>query len=291
MVDRNSDCCSPRKTCAEHDPSGRDLQLILWYAEHVGAGLAQQEEKSIMGYEPRAALLARTADLHDQAAARINNSTRVALTNGNEAQALELQERARRAQHRGRQARQRAHAPALRAQNQKADYPPALSPPRERCLVPVLGQYYDIQGATWSVGAAVREPPTEPRTSPAAASSWADCATRWPTSRQVPCSPRTSSAVLRDDGEHRHSGSKPRGTAGCRGCGTADRTSVFTESASVLCFVFITLGLTGLKTRSRWATLRPGIKEPIMGCTVLVGEDEPMLRLIVAGAASSEISG
>ncbi len=112
-----------------HYPSGRDLQLILWYAEYVGAALARQEETSITGYEVSAALLARTADLHDQAAARINNSTWVALTNGNEAQALEIQERARRAQHRARQARQRAHALALRAQNQKAEYPPALSPP------------------------------------------------------------------------------------------------------------------------------------------------------------------
>jgi GAF domain-containing protein len=91
-------------------PSRRDLLLMQWYAEHVGAALAQQPSATCL-FEAAAALHEHTADLHDDAAARMKGSALALLVAGNGARAHAVQERARRAHERARQARARAQAP------------------------------------------------------------------------------------------------------------------------------------------------------------------------------------
>lgn len=104
-----------------HKPSDGDLQLVQWYAEHVGIALARQRNGGSATYEATGGLHAQTADLHDAAAACLNGSARVLLGDGNEARALKSQERARRARERARQERERVRAVAARAQRQRRE--------------------------------------------------------------------------------------------------------------------------------------------------------------------------
>lgn len=103
-----------------HRPGSRDLQLIQWYAERVGAALGNRPDHATAVHEATAALQAKTADLHGGAAARINHSAWAMLTNGNRPKALEARERARRAVERARQERERAQALARRARTERA---------------------------------------------------------------------------------------------------------------------------------------------------------------------------
>jgi GAF domain-containing protein len=100
-----------------HRPSERDLELVSWYAEHVGAALAQVTNEPTSIHETTAMVHAQTADLHHAAAARLNARARSLIRAGYEARALTKREWAREALDRARQERERAQALAERAQN------------------------------------------------------------------------------------------------------------------------------------------------------------------------------
>ncbi len=83
-----------------HRPGSRDLQLMQWYAEHVGAALARR---------------------HDR---RINHAARAMLASGHRPTAPELREWARHAVERAQQERERARALAARARDQSVRHRP-----------------------------------------------------------------------------------------------------------------------------------------------------------------------
>jgi hypothetical protein len=113
-----------------HCPPIRDLQLVQWYAEHVAAALADQQNPPTTLREAAAALHARTASLHDDAAARITGTAQPLLTNGDQRKALAAQDRALRAIERAKQERQRARALTARASRPAAAPVAGPHPPR-----------------------------------------------------------------------------------------------------------------------------------------------------------------
>lgn len=89
-------------------PCGRDLGLMQWYAEEVGAALALQQKTPTTLNDASARLHAQTAELQDSTAPRMHEHARLLLANGNKAKAAARQESARAAENRARQERERA---------------------------------------------------------------------------------------------------------------------------------------------------------------------------------------
>jgi GAF domain-containing protein len=100
-----------------HRPSTRELHLMDWFAEYIAAALAQRQNHRTTLFEVNAALQAKTAALHDSAAARINDSALALLANGKETKANAIQDWAGLAVERARRERDRAQALTARVQN------------------------------------------------------------------------------------------------------------------------------------------------------------------------------
>jgi GAF domain-containing protein len=105
-----------------HQPGRRDLRLMQWYAERVAATIASRQHQTTTLYDATPARHPQTADPHVAATARINHSAPALDGNGNGANAHPTRQRARRAVEQARHERERAHAVAERARDQKTHY-------------------------------------------------------------------------------------------------------------------------------------------------------------------------
>jgi len=108
-----------------HCPSSAELQLMQWYADHVAAALAQQQNSPTTLYEASAKLHAQTAQRHDSAAALMNGNARPLTASGDKTKAAARQSWARRAKDRAQQGRERVQAIASRAERNSATDPRA----------------------------------------------------------------------------------------------------------------------------------------------------------------------
>jgi GAF domain-containing protein len=100
-----------------HYPSGRDGQLMQWYAQEVGEALAHQQKRLTTLYDASARLHAQTAELQDFSATLMHEDARLLLANGNKPESLVRQEWARVAENRAQRERERTLAPMQRARS------------------------------------------------------------------------------------------------------------------------------------------------------------------------------
>jgi GAF domain-containing protein len=100
-----------------HRPSSRELHIIEWYGENVGAALADLQLTPTRLYDTTEALHRQTADRHAVTASLFSQHAQALVADGREARAAENRECAARAEHRALRARARADAVADRARN------------------------------------------------------------------------------------------------------------------------------------------------------------------------------
>jgi hypothetical protein len=100
-----------------HRPSIRDLRMVEWYGEKVGAALAEQQRTPTRLYGATAALHEQTADRHDATASLFSQHAQALVAVGRAARAAEIGECVVCAEHRALRARARARTVADRAQN------------------------------------------------------------------------------------------------------------------------------------------------------------------------------
>jgi GAF domain-containing protein len=106
-----------------HRPRSRDLQLMQWYAEELGAALAQQHTPTGL-YDASARLHAQSAELQNSTARLMRDDAQALLANGNNGKARARHEWARHAEDRARRERERTYALAERARAQAERKPP-----------------------------------------------------------------------------------------------------------------------------------------------------------------------